>query len=83
MELIKIYIIKEIRVDFEKFIRPEKRFKGLEQLKKQIKVDIIRVKKMSKDNLQLPKTAFSMKASLPTKEPSILNKWEKIIFLKS
>ncbi len=36
---------KEIRVDFEKFIRPEKRFKGLEQLKKQIKVDIIRVKK--------------------------------------
>ena len=32
---------------------------------------------MSKDNLQLPKTAFSMKASLPTKEPSILNKWEK------
>ncbi len=32
---------------------------------------------MSKDNLQLPKTAFSMKASLPTKEPLILEKWEK------
>ena len=32
---------------------------------------------MSKDNLQLPKTAFSMKASLPTKEPEILKKWEK------
>jgi isoleucyl-tRNA synthetase len=31
---------------------------------------------MSKDNLQLPKTAFSMKASLPTKEPEILKKWE-------
>ncbi len=32
---------------------------------------------MSKDTLQLPKTAFSMKASLPAKEPQILDKWEK------
>ena len=32
---------------------------------------------MSKDTLHLPKTAFSMKASLPTKEPQILEKWEK------
>ena len=32
---------------------------------------------MSKDTLQLPKTAFSMKASLPLKEPEILKKWEK------
>jgi len=32
---------------------------------------------MSKDTLQLPKTAFSMKASLPTKEPEILKKWEE------
>ena len=32
---------------------------------------------MSKDNLNLPKTAFSMKANLPNKEPSILEKWEK------
>ena len=32
---------------------------------------------MSKDSLQLPKTAFSMKASLPSKEPEILKKWEK------
>jgi len=32
---------------------------------------------MSKDNLHLPKTAFSMKANLPTKEPLILEKWEK------
>ncbi len=32
---------------------------------------------MSKDTLQLPKTAFSMKASLPTKEPEILKRWEK------
>ena len=38
---------------------------------------------MSKDTLQLPKTAFSMKASLPTKEPEILKKWEnKKIFKK-
>ncbi len=32
---------------------------------------------MSKETLQLPKTAFSMKASLPTKEPEILKLWEK------
>ena len=32
---------------------------------------------MSKDNLHLPKTAFSMKAGLPNKEPLILEKWEK------
>ena len=32
---------------------------------------------MSKDNLHLPKTTFSMKASLPIKEPLILEKWEK------
>ena len=32
---------------------------------------------MSKDNLQLPKTAFSMKAGLSIKEPLILDKWEK------
>jgi len=32
---------------------------------------------MSKDTLQLPKTAFTMKAGLPTKEPKILEKWEK------
>ena len=32
---------------------------------------------MSKENLNLPKTAFSMKANLPNKEPLILEKWEK------
>ena len=32
---------------------------------------------MSKDSLHLPKTAFSMKANLPNKEPLILEKWEK------
>ncbi len=38
---------------------------------------------MSKDTLQLPKTAFSMKASLPTKEPEILKNWQsKKIFEK-
>ena len=36
---------KEINVNFIKFIRPEKKFKGLEQLKKQIKIDIIQAKK--------------------------------------
>ena len=33
---------------------------------------------MPKESLHLPKTAFSMKASLPTKEPEILKKWEKL-----
>jgi Isoleucyl-tRNA synthetase len=37
---------------------------------------------MSKENLHLPKTAFSMKADLPKKEPEILKKWEEKIFLK-
>ena len=32
---------------------------------------------MSKESLQLPKTAFSMKANLPNKEPDIIGKWEK------
>ncbi len=32
---------------------------------------------MSKDTIQLPKTVFSMKANLPSKEPEILKKWEK------
>ena len=36
---------KVINVNFIKFIRSEKKFKDLEQLKKQIKVDINRVKK--------------------------------------
>ena len=32
---------------------------------------------MSKESIQLPKTAFSMKANLPNKEPIILDKWER------
>ena len=30
-----------------------------------------------KDTLFLPETEFSMKASLPTNEPKILQKWKK------
>ena len=33
---------------------------------------------MSENNLNLPKTSFSMKANLPTKEPKILEHWEKM-----
>lgn len=33
---------------------------------------------MSENNLNLPKTSFSMKANLPTKEPKILETWDKI-----
>ena len=33
---------------------------------------------MSKENLNLPKTAFSMKANLPQKEPSMIDFWDKI-----
>ncbi len=36
---------KELNINFLKFIRPEKKFKNLEELKKQIKVDIARAKK--------------------------------------
>ena len=32
---------------------------------------------MSKENLHLPKTIFSMKANLAKKEPDILKQWEK------
>ncbi len=32
---------------------------------------------MSKENINLPKTSFSMKANLPTKEPEILKFWER------
>ena len=32
---------------------------------------------MTKDNLQLPKTIFSMKANLPNKEPSIIEMGKK------
>ena len=33
---------------------------------------------MSKDQINLPKTAFSMKANLPVKEPKIIERWNKI-----
>ena len=33
---------------------------------------------MSKSDINLPKTAFSMKANLPIREPEILNYWQKI-----
>jgi len=38
--------------------------------------------KMSKENLNLPKTAFSMKANLQNKEPEILDYWNKIDLYK-
>lgn len=37
---------------------------------------------MSKKNINLPKTSFSMKANLPNKEPEILKTWEKINLFK-
>tara|TARA_B100000989_G_scaffold279595_1_gene242337 strand:+ start:1781 stop:4513 length:2733 start_codon:yes stop_codon:yes gene_type:complete len=33
---------------------------------------------MSKEQINLPKTAFSMKANLPTKEPDLIEYWNKI-----
>ena len=33
---------------------------------------------MSKENINLPKTKFSMKANLPAKEPEMVQHWEKI-----
>ena len=37
---------------------------------------------MSKDHINLPKTAFSMKANLPVKEPGIIEFWDKINLYK-
>jgi len=37
---------------------------------------------MSKENINLPKTSFSMKANLPSKEPEILKIWEKLNLYK-
>ena len=33
---------------------------------------------MSKENINLPKTSFSMKANLPLKEPALVEYWSKI-----
>ena len=33
---------------------------------------------MADNNLNLPKSSFSMKANLPAKEPKILETWDKI-----
>ena len=33
---------------------------------------------MSKNNINLPKTSFSMKANLQNREPSIIDYWDKI-----
>ena len=37
---------------------------------------------MSKSNINLPKTAFSMKANLQNKEPQIIDYWDKIDLYK-
>ena len=70
---------KVINVVFKKFIRPEKKFKNIEHLKKQIKLDIKFKKKLEclKKLFNLPKTAFSMKAIYLKKSQIILTKWEK------
>ena len=37
---------------------------------------------MSKENINLPKTAFSMKANLQNKEPGMVDYWDKIDLYK-
>ena len=37
---------------------------------------------MSKDQINLPKTSFSMKANLPIKEPTLIQHWDKIDLYK-
>ena len=37
---------------------------------------------MSKTEINLPKTSFSMKANLPTREPEIIKLWSKIDLYK-
>ena len=36
---------KKLRVEFKRFIRKEKKFKGIDQLKKQIELDVKSAKK--------------------------------------
>ena len=36
---------------------------------------------MSKSDINLPKTAFSMKANLPIREPDILEYWQLLFFV--
>ena len=72
---------KVIEVQFIKFIRGEKKFMSIEMLKKQIKYDIDktrRILKMSEIKVNLPKTKLAMKANLPNKEPDILKYWDTI-----
>ena len=71
---------KHLSVEFLKFIRKEKKFKNINKLKSQIKLDLKIAKKsiMSNSQINLPKTAFSMKANLPVREPEILEYWKKI-----
>jgi len=38
---------------------------------------------MTKENLNLPKTSFSMRANLPQKEPDIADFWDKIDLYKN
>ena len=37
---------------------------------------------MSKEDINLPKTSFSMKANLPNKEPEILKIWDQLNLYK-
>ncbi len=37
---------------------------------------------MSKENINLPKTSFSMKANLPAKEPPLVEYWSQIDLYK-
>ena len=37
---------------------------------------------MSKENINLPKTQFSMKANLPAKEPGFVAHWKEINLYK-
>ena len=37
---------KHLTVDFMKFIRKEKKFKNVDQLKKQVKIDLLKAKKV-------------------------------------
>ena len=79
---------KSLNVSFYNFIRSEKKFNDHQKLIKQIRKDLkqakldLKKKIMSKENLNLPKTSFSMKANLPQKEPGIVEFWDKINLYK-
>jgi hypothetical protein len=82
---------RRLTVEFHHKLREEQRFASLEALKSAIDADIAAARALArstaneepemtdyKATLNLPDTAFPMKAGLPQREPQILQRWDSI-----